>query len=127
MNNFEFSEIFKKRTKEFALKIIRLNKLLSRTTESQVIGRQLIRSSTSVAAKYRAVCRSRSRREFVAKISIVVEEADETVFWLELLMDSGCIGKHEVEPLLAEAGVILSILSAARKTAKNQQARNPNL
>jgi four helix bundle protein len=82
-------EILKRRTKLFAIRIVKLFKALPRTEEGRVVGKQLLRSGTSVAANYRAACRSRSKAEFIAKIGVVVEEADETVFWLELLSDVG--------------------------------------
>jgi len=82
------SPALRDRTKQFSLKIIELIKRLPRTLEGQVLGKQVLRSATSVAANYRAACRARSRTEFFAKISIVVEEADETVFWLEMIGDS---------------------------------------
>ena len=80
MNNIEFSEGFKKRTQDFSIRIIKLYKSVSGTVEGQVIGKQLLRIGTSVAANYRAACRARSRAEFFSKMSIVVEEADESVF-----------------------------------------------
>jgi four helix bundle protein len=119
MNNFEFSEGFKRRTQEFAIRIIKPSKTLSVGAESQIIGKQLLRSGTSVAANYRAACRSRSRADFLSKMSIVVEEADESVFWIELILATGNIPKRQLEPLLSEAIEILSIVSTARKTAKN--------
>jgi len=76
-------------TKKFALRIIKVSRALPRCPEPRVIGYQLLRSGTSVAANYRAACRGRSRPEFLAKIGIVVEEADETVFWLEMLTEAG--------------------------------------
>jgi four helix bundle protein len=79
------------RTKQFAIRIVRLFKSLPRTEEARVIGKQVLQAGTSVAANYRAVCRARSRPEFVSKIGVVVEEADETVFWLELLVDTGVV------------------------------------
>jgi four helix bundle protein len=82
------SEELRIRTKSFAVRIVKLFRSLPRTEEARVIGRQLLRSGTSVAANYRAVCRSRSRAEFIAKVGVVVEEADETVLWLELLVDT---------------------------------------
>jgi len=90
------SEVLRKRTKAFAIRIVNLFKSLPRTEEARVIGKQLLRSGTSVAANYRAVCRSRSKAEFVAKIGIVVEEADETVFWLELLSDVGVVAAARI-------------------------------
>ena len=80
------SEELKKRTKQFAIRIIKLFRSLPRTEEARVIGKQMLRSGTSVAANYRAVCRARSRAEFIAKVGVVVEESDETVLWLELLV-----------------------------------------
>ena len=79
-------EQLRERTKLFAIRIVRLFRALQKTAEGRVLGRQLLRSGTGVAANYRAACRARSRPEFIAKIGIVVEEADETVFWLELLI-----------------------------------------
>ncbi len=76
-------EELRERTKRFAIAVVRLFRSLPRTDEARVIGRQLLRSATSVAANYRAVCRARSKAEFIAKVGVVVEEADETVFWLE--------------------------------------------
>ena len=119
MNNTEFSEGFKKRTQDFSLRVIKLYKSLSRSVEGQVIGKQLLRSGTSVAANYRAACRARSGAEFFSKMSIVVEEADESVFWLELITATGIIPSKQLESLLSEATEILSIVARARKTAKS--------
>src|ERR1700690_2787194 len=80
-------EALKARTKDFALRILRLYRSLPRTDEARILGKQLLRSSTSIGANYRAACRGRSRAEFIAKLGIVLEEADETVFWLELLQE----------------------------------------
>jgi four helix bundle protein len=85
------AEQLRARTKQFAIRIVRLFKSLPRTEEARVIGKQVLQAGTSVAANYRAVCRARSRPEFVSKIGVVVEEADETVFWLELLVDTGVV------------------------------------
>ena len=93
------SEQLKARTKQFAIQVIKLVRVLPRNEESRVIGRQLLRSATSVAANYRAVCRSRSKAEFISKIGIVVEEADESVFWLELLVDTGLIEQDRLKGL----------------------------
>src|SRR5947199_8507827 len=96
MNNYEFGEEMKGRTKTFAVRIIKFYKRLPKTDEARVLGRQVLRSGTSVAANYRAICRARSKAEFVAKIGTVVEEADETVsgwnFWLKpaQYLKSGC-------------------------------------
>src|SRR5438067_10036277 len=95
-------EELRARTKKFALRIIRLFRSLPRATEAQILGRQVLRSGTSVAANYRAVCRARSRPEFISKIGTVVEEADETVFWLELLVDAKIVPDGRLQPLLVE-------------------------
>ena len=103
------------RTKRLSLNIIELFKRMPRTFEGQVLGKQVLRSATSVAANYRAACRARSRAEFITKISIVVEEADETVFWLELIGESK-VAIIEAQ-MLREASEILAIMAASRKTA----------
>ena len=91
MDAIEFREQLKRRSKAFALRVIRLYQSLSNNTESQIIGKQLLRSATSVAANYRAACRSRSNAQFYSKISIVIEEADESLFWLEMLTEAGIV------------------------------------
>jgi four helix bundle protein len=91
MNTLDEAEALKLRTKQFAIRIVSVSRSLPKTREGDVIGKQLLRSGTGVAANYRAVCRSRSKAEFISKINIVVEEADETVFWLELLGDTGVV------------------------------------
>jgi four helix bundle protein len=105
------------RTKEFALRIIRLFRGLPRTEEARIIGRQILRSGTSVAANYRAVCRARSKAEFVAKMGLVIEEADETVFWLELLTEAGIVSQTRLKSLLREANELVAVFVASRKTA----------
>jgi four helix bundle protein len=106
------------RAKAFAIGIIRLVAQLPKTQESRVIAQQIVRSGTSVGANYRAVCRARSRAEFVAKLGTVVEEADETVFWLEILIESGISQEDRTMVLLGEAKELLAIFSASRRTAK---------
>jgi len=108
------------RTKRFALRILKLCDSLPKTDAARTIGRQLLRSGTSVAANYRAVGRARSRAEFVAKMGVVIEEADESVFWLELLVDSGIIPKPKLDTLLAEANELVAIFVASQKTAKTK-------
>ena len=112
-------EELRARTKKFALRIIRLFRSLPRATEAQILGRQVLRSGTSVAANYRAVCRARSRPEFISKIGTVVEEADETVFWLELLVDATIVPDGRLQPLLIEANELLAIFAASQRTAKS--------
>jgi four helix bundle protein len=125
MSKTEFADEFKQRTKIFSLRVLKLFKNLPRTPDAQIMGNQLFRSASSVAANYRAVCRARSNAEFFTKLSIVVEEADETVYWLEMLMDGGIVPKDRLADLLKEANEILSIVAKSRKTAKtNQQFNN---
>ncbi|HTD24678.1 MAG TPA: four helix bundle protein [Terriglobales bacterium] len=112
-------EELKQRTKQFALRIIRLYRSLPKSTDAQVIEKQALRSGTSVAANYRAVCRARSKPEFIAKMGIVVEEADETVFWLELLVDASIVSGDKMNDLLSEANELLAIFAASHRTAKN--------
>lgn len=106
----------KERTRKFAVRIVRLCRSMPRTMEGKVIGSQLLRCGTSVAANYRAVCRARTRAEFASKLGIVVEEADEAVFWLELLIDAGIFRKEELHELLAEADELVAIFVASRQT-----------
>jgi four helix bundle protein len=106
------------RTKKFSLQIIQFFKALPKTTEAQVLGKQLLRSATSVTANYRAACRARSKAEFIAKLSIVVEEADETLLWLEMIGEAG-IAKVD-DSLVKEAKEILFNMSASRKSAKGR-------
>jgi four helix bundle protein len=112
-----YPERMRRRTKAFALDAIRFVQTLPKSEEARVIGRQLLRSATSVAANYRAAGRARSKAEFVAKIGIVVEEADESILWLELLAEAAIIPTQKVAPLLQEANQILAMFVASRRTA----------
>jgi four helix bundle protein len=107
----------KLRTKQFALRIIKLVDAIPRTAAGKAIAAQIVRSGTSVAANYRASCRARSQAEFVAKMGLVEEEADETAFWLELLIESGTVREAKLAPLLKEANELTAIMVASRKTA----------
>jgi four helix bundle protein len=111
-------EELRDRTKAFALRVIRLFRSLPYRTDTQVLGKQLLRCGTSVAANYRAACRARSKAEFIARIAIVAEEADEAVLWLELLIESGIIKSEMTVALLNEAKELAAILTASRQTAK---------
>ena len=122
----EFSDALKERTKLFAISAIKLSKLFPKTEEAFIIKKQLLRSAFSVASNYRAVCRSRSDAEFFSKLSIVVEEADEVVFLLELLIESCVLTGDEITGNLKEANEILSIMAKSRKTMKEKSA-NPQL
>lgn len=108
----------KERTKQFALRIIRLVNALPKNYAADVLGKQLLRAATSVGANYRAACRGRSKAEFIAKLGIVIEEADECGYWLELLVDSGLMPKEKLEPLLTEANELTAIFVASIKTLK---------
>jgi four helix bundle protein len=112
------ASILQGRTKRFAIRIVKLFKSLPKTDEARVIGRQVLRSGTSVAANYRAVCRARSKAEFIAKVGVVVEEADETVFWLELLGETAIIPPKRLEELMVEANELLAIFAASQRTAR---------
>lgn len=120
MNKLEKIEVFKKRTKEFALKVIELYRELPKNDESRIIGKQLLRSATSVAANYRAACRARSDAEFFSKISIVVEEADESLFWLEIILESGIMGKNRINNLMTESEEIVKIVNTIPHKMKSK-------
>ncbi len=107
----------KLRTKQYALRVIKLVDALPKTTSGRVVGDQLVRCGTSVGANYRSACRGRSRREFIAKLGIVEEEVDESGFWLELVIDAELLKKERVEPLLREAEELTAIMASSRITA----------
>ena len=111
----------KDRTKKFALRIMRLVDALPKSTSGRAIGNQIIRSGTSVGANYRAACRGRSKAEFIAKLGIVVEEADECCFWLELIVEGDLLPKEKVETLLIEANELTAIFVSSIKTTKSNQ------
>jgi four helix bundle protein len=116
-------EKLRHRTKQFALRIIKMSQELPRCNQGYVIGRQVLRSGTAVAANYRAACRARSKPDFTSKIGIVLEEADETVFWLELLVESGLVAERKLSCLLAEARELMAIFAAAHQTARSTRKR----
>jgi len=112
------SQILRDRTKRFALLVIRCCHAIPRNEESRIICRQLLRSATSVAANYRAVCRARSSADFISKMGIVLEEADESLFWLELLVESGVVAHEKLGHLLKESDELVSIFVASLRTVK---------
>jgi four helix bundle protein len=116
--SLEKHQELRNRTKGFALRIIRMTQAMPGTREANVINNQILRSATSMAANYRAVGRARSKAEFIAKLGVVIEESDETVFWLELFGESGIVTPDKLRDLLAEANQLLTIFSASRRTAK---------
>lgn len=119
------SDQLKERTKAFALAVIRLIDAVPPCLTARVISNQLVRSATSIGANYRAACRAQSRAEFAAKLSIVVEETDETPYWLELIRDLGLVKREQLSALMKEASELLAIAVASRKTAKSSgRAKN---
>lgn len=108
----------KKRTKQFGLRIIKLVDALPNTKSAHVISNQLLRSGTSVGANYRAACRGRSKAEFIAKVGISIEEADESMYWIEMLVESGIMPEEKLSALYKEADEIVAILTASVKTAR---------
>jgi four helix bundle protein len=121
MGTLDKAEAMKLRTKQFAIRIVGVVRSLPRTREGDVIGKQLLRCGTAVAANYRAVCRSRSQAEFISKINLVVEEADEAVFWMELLGETGIVPAEKLSLLLKEANELLAICAASLRTAKHNK------
>jgi len=111
----------KSRLKLMALRVIRLVQSLPKNVTADVLGKQLLRSATSVAANYRSACKARSRPDFLSKLGIVEEEADETQLWIELIVDSGMIKPERAKNLLAEVNEIVAIIAASRITLKKIQ------
>ncbi len=111
-------EEMRQRTKQFSYRVLKLFRALPRNAEGYIVGKQLLRSGTSVAANYRAVCRARSKAEFIAKLGVVLEEADESVFWLEFIDDNEILKKSRVAALLNEARQLTAIFAASQATAK---------
>ena len=113
-------EQLKERTKDFALRVMTLVDHLPKNRKGRIIGDQLLRSATSVAANYRAACRARSTAEFAAKLGTVLEEADESVLWMELITDGGLLKASRVRALLAEANELTAIMFTARRTTQRK-------
>ena len=110
----------KHRTKQFSLRVMHLVDALPNSRSGRAVANQLVRSATSVGANYRAACRGRSKREFVAKLGTVEEESDESAYWLELIIDGDLLKPDLVRPLLQEAEELTKIMAASRRTAKNK-------
>ena len=135
MRNSEFGmwnePDLKKRTKAFALRILKLVDALPKTTAGRALASQIVRSGTSVAANYRAACRAKSSADFIAKMGLVEEEADETLFWLELLEESGLVPAAKLTAIKREVDELIAITVASIKTARRNRAadsafRTPN-
>lgn len=114
------------RTKLFALRVLKLVEALPKTSSGRTIGSQIIRSGTSIGANYRIICRARSKKEFISKLGIVIEEADETIFWLELIIESELLKEERIEPLLQEAKELLAIMIASSNTAYKNKRNEKN-
>jgi four helix bundle protein len=112
--------MFKERTKKLALNVIRLVESLPRGRSVEMIGRQLLRSATSVGANYRAACRGKSTADVIAKLALVEEEADESMYWMELLAESDLIPEEKLKNLIAETGEIVAMTVASIKTLKTR-------
>ncbi len=106
------------RTRNLALSVIKFTEQLQRDDTSKTLGRQLLRSGTSAGANYRAACRSKSKADFISKMATVLEEADESAFWIELLVDAAKAGIQVAQPLLTEANELVAIAAASINTAK---------
>ena len=112
----------KHRTQKYSLRIINLVQNLPKSPTGNIIGNQLLKCGTSVGANYRAACRARSRPEFIAKVGIVIEEADESEFWLELIIESRIMKRNRIEALLKETNEILAIMITSVKTARRNKS-----
>ncbi len=112
-------EELKGRTKRFALEVIKLCEALSKNYRAEVLGKQVVRSATSVGANYRAACRGRSKPDFISKMGIVLEEADETQYWLELIQEAGLQAAESLTALAGEANQLTAIFTASLRTAKS--------
>jgi len=120
MEDFNYRDELKQRTKLFVLRIIKLYQSLPKTPEVQIIGKQLLRSATSIGANYRAACRARSNAEYYSKISIVIEETDESMFWLEVLWESNIIKQELLQNLYNENEELLKIMVVSRKNSEKK-------
>ena len=112
------AEELKKRTKQFGLRIIKLIEALPSARAANVISNQLLRSGTSVGANYRSACRERSKPDLISKASIAIEEADESLYWMEMLVEAEIMPREKLEALMKEANEIVAILTASVKTAR---------
>jgi four helix bundle protein len=114
----------RKRTREFALRIIKLYAALPKTTEAQVLGKQLLKSGTSVGAHYREACRAKSDADFISKIEGGLQELDETLYWLELLSEAEIVAPGRLQPLEAETGELIAMFVSMAKGIKQKKAAN---
>jgi len=122
VNKLDHAKELQNRTQKFAVQIIHGFAALPKSEAAKIIGRQFLRSGTAVAANYRAACRARSKAEFIAKLGIVVEEADETLFWLDLLVDSNLVAPDAIKTLRLECNELVRIFSRSLATAKSNRS-----
>ena len=118
---------FKNRTKQIALRVIRLVESLPKTTSAQIIGKQLLRAATSVGANYRAACRGKSEADVISKLSIVEEEADESLYWLELLVESNIVSENKLASLMQDTNEIVAMTVSSIKTLRIKRAANQKI
>lgn len=111
----------KQRSKAFAVRVVKMTEALPRTRTAEIVARQVIRSATSVGANYRAACRARSHAEFVAKLGIVEEEADETLYWLEMIVETELLPEARLAELMREANELTAIFTASGRTARRNR------
>jgi four helix bundle protein len=116
---------FKRRTKNIALRIIKLIESLPKTLANDVISKQLLRAGTSIGANYRAACRGKSIEDLLHKLAIVEEEADESIYWIELLIESGAVTEKKLTPLITEINEIVAMTVASMKTIKERNSSTP--
>jgi four helix bundle protein len=114
------TEELKKRTKQFGLRVIKMTGVLPPSRAAGVIGRQLLRSGTSVGANYRSACRGRTKPDFISKAGIAIEEADEALYWMEMLVEAGIMPRDKLASLMREADELVAILTASVKTARSR-------
>ncbi len=117
------AEELKERTQQFALRVMHLVGAMPKSTKARAIANQIVRSGTSVAANYRAACRARSRAEFISKVGVVEEEADETALWLELIIADKILPNKKVQPLLTEANELVAIMASSFISARANQSK----
>jgi len=115
----------KERTKKFALRIIKLVDSLPKSRAGNVIANQILRCSTSIGANYRSACRARSKADFISKITIVEEEADESLYWLEMINEAKLIPENKLTAMIKEADELLAIFTSSGKTAKENNPKSP--
>lgn len=116
---------FKDRTKDIAVRVTKLFETLPKTGPAEVIGKQLLRSATSVGANYRAACRAKSTRDILNKLAIVEEEADESIYWMELLVETGIVAEIKLSVLIADVNEIVAMTVASMKTLRARLETNP--